>query len=106
VFVEPEAAEERDDDVAEGGGRHDEGEVGPGERGHIADEEADEKDDAGGDEGVEEGMPEERQVVEVDWANLGHATGEESVADRCSEHDGQQDEITLGGEGVLHLPPV
>ena len=58
VLVQPEAAEEGDDDVAEGGGGHDEGEVGPGERGHIAGEEADEQDDAGGDEGIEESVPE------------------------------------------------
>src|SRR5258708_3057891 len=54
VFVQPEATEEGDDDVAEGGGGHDEGEVGPGERGHIAGGEADEEDDSGEDVGVGE----------------------------------------------------
>src|SRR3984885_9467265 len=77
VLMKPEAAEECDDDVAKGGGGHDEGEIGPGERGHVTGEETDEEHDAGGDEGVEERVPEERQMVEVDGADLGHATGEE-----------------------------
>ena len=50
--MQPEAAEERDDDIAEGRSGHDEGEVGPGERGHIAGEEAYEEDDSGDDVGV------------------------------------------------------
>ncbi len=73
MLVEPEAAEKRHDDVSEGRGGHDEGEIGPGEGGHVAGEEAYEEKDSGGDEGVEEGMPEEVKVVEVNGPNLGHA---------------------------------
>jgi hypothetical protein len=96
MLVEPEAAEERDDDVTEGSGGHDEGEVGPGERGHVTGEESDEEHDAGGDEGVEERVPEERQMVEIDGADLGHASGEERVADRCGEHDSYEDGVLRG----------
>lgn len=102
VFVQPEAAEESDDDVSEGGGGHDEGEVGEGERGHVAGEEADEQDDANVDEGVEEGVPEEREVMEVDGADLLHAVGEEGVADGGGEHDAEEDGVLRGFEAVGH----
>ena len=88
VLVEPEAAEERDDDVAEGSGGHDEGEISPGERGHIAGEEADEQDDAGDDVRVGEGVEEEGEMVEIDGADLSHAAREKSVAYGSGEHDG------------------
>ena len=96
VFVQPEAAEQGDYDVSEGRCGHDEGEIGPGEGGHVAGEEAYEEKDSGGDEGVEEGMPEKVKVLEVDGANLGHSAGEEGVAYRCGEHDGDEDGV-LGG---------
>ncbi len=102
MLVEPEAAKEGNDDIPEGGGGHDEGQVGPGEGGHIAGEEADEEDDPGGDEGVEEGVPEEMEVVEVDGADLGHAAREKGIADRRCEHDGDKDGVLRGFEGVLH----
>ena len=72
----------------------------------LAGEETDEQNDAGGDEGIEEGLPEAVEVMEVNWADLRHAVGEKGIADRGCEHDGQQDEVTLRGEGVLHLLPV
>ena len=103
VFMKPEAAEKRDDDVAESSGRHHKCEVSPRERGHVAGEKTDEEDDAGGNEGVEEGTPETVEVMEVNRADLGHAVGKKGVADRGCEHDGEQNEITLGAEGVLHL---
>jgi hypothetical protein len=103
VLVKPEAAEEGDDDVAKGGGGHDEGEVCPGERGHVTGEETDEEHDAGDDVGVEESVEEETEVVEVHGADLSHAAGEQGVSDGGGEHDTEEDEVTLGGEGVLHL---
>ena len=102
VLVQPETAEEGDDDVAEGGGGHDEGEVGPGERGHVAGEEADEQEDAEVDEGIEEGVPEEAEVMEVDGADLGHAAGEQGVADRGGEHDADEDGVLGGAKPVSH----
>ena len=93
VLVEPKTAEECDDDVAKGGGRHDEGEIGPGERGHVTGEETDEEHDAGDDVGVEEGVEEKPEVIEVDGADLGHATGQEGVADRGGEHDAEEDDV-------------
>ena len=103
VLVKPEAAEQGDDDVAKGGGGHDEGEVGPGECGHVTGEETDKEHDAGDDVRVEESVEEETEVVEVDGADLSHAAGEQGVSDGGSEHDTEEDEVTLGGEGVLHL---
>jgi hypothetical protein len=103
VLVKPEAAEEGDDDVAKGGGGHDEGEIGPGERGHVTGEEADEQDDTGDDVGVEEGVEEQTEVVEVDGADLSHAAREQGVSDGGGEHDREEDEVTLRGESVLHL---
>ena len=103
VLVLPEVGEERDDDVAEGGGGEDEGEVGPGERGEIAGEEAEEEEDSGDDPGVAEGGEEEMEVGEGDGAHLGHAVGEEGVSYGGGEHDAEEDQVALGGEGVLHL---
>lgn len=104
--MQPEAAEERDDDVAEGGGGHDEGEVGPGERSHVAGEKEDEEDDSGIDEGVEERVPEEAEVIEVDGADLGHAAGEESVANGGSQHDADEDRVLRGFEAMSHAGQV
>ncbi len=103
LLMQPEFAEHGNDDVAEGGGGHHEGEVGPAERGGVAGEEADEQDNAGVDEGVEERLPEEAKVVHVYCADLGHAAGEEGVAYRCGEHDGDQDGVLGGLEDVFHF---
>src|SRR5438309_6925216 len=103
VFMKPEAAEKRDDDVAESSGRHHKCEVSPRKRSHVAGEETDEEDDAGGNERIEESMPEAIEMMEVDAADLSHTTGEKAIADRGCEHDCEQNEITLGAEGVLHL---
>ena len=64
--MEPEAGEEFDDDVAEGCGGKDKGEVGPGERGEVAGEEADEKSDAESDPGSEDCGEKFKRVGEVD----------------------------------------
>ena len=101
--MQPETAEERDDDVAEGGGGHDEGEVGPGERGHIAGEEADEQHDAGDYVWIGEGVEEQAEVVEVDGADLRHTAREERVTYRCGEHDGEKDGVLGELEAMLHL---
>src|ERR1700722_13363535 len=81
VLVEPEAAEERDDHVAEGSGGNDEGEIGPGGGRHVAGEEADEERDSGDDVGIAQGVEEKAQVVKVDGPDLRHATGEEGISD-------------------------
>jgi hypothetical protein len=51
-------------------------------------------------------VEEESKVVEVDRADLGHAAGEESVADRCGEHDGEEDGVLGGTEAVLHAERI
>ena len=45
--------DQREQHVAERSGRKNVGEVGPGERGHVAGKEAYEQDNAGDDEGVD-----------------------------------------------------
>ncbi len=102
VLVLPEVSEQSDDDVAEGGGGKDEGEVGPGERGEVAGEEAEQAKDAGYDPNIREGVQEQSQVRERDGAYLGHAVRKEGVADRGSEDDREQDQVAGWGEGVSH----
>jgi len=63
MLMQPESAEERDDDVAKGRCGHDEGEVRPGERCHIAGEKAYEEDDSRDDVRICESVEEEWQVV-------------------------------------------
>lgn len=94
--MQPEAAEQRDDDVTEGGGGHNEGEVGPTEGGGVAGEEADEENDSCVDEGVEESVPEEREVVQVHGTDLAHAAREKGIAYGCRQHDGDEDGILRG----------
>jgi hypothetical protein len=45
-------------------------------------------------------------MMEVNGADLGHAAGEERVADGGGEHDGEEDGVLGGAEGVLHLLSV
>ena len=40
--------------------------------------------------------------MEVDGADLRHAAGEKRVADRCGEHDGDEDGVLGGLEAVGH----
>jgi hypothetical protein len=103
MLMLPEVGEKRDDDVSEGGGREDKGEVGPGESSELAGEETEEQEDSGDDPRVFQGGEEEAETGEADGAYLRHAVGEEGVTDGGGEHDGQEDEIALGGEGVFHL---
>lgn len=97
MLTQPEMGEEGDNDVAEGGGGEDEGEVGPRERGEVAGEKAEEAEDAGDHPGVGEGVEQEAEVLEANGANLGHAVGEEGVSDAGGEHDGEEDEVAGWG---------
>ena len=96
MLVQPEMAEQRNDNITKGSRRHHEGEVGPRKCGHVAGEESDEEKDSGGDKWIEEGVPEETEMMKIDGANLGHATGEQRVANRCSEHNSDENGV-LGG---------
>src|SRR3981189_2047845 len=103
MLVQPEAAEQRDDDVSEGRGWHDEGEISPAEGCHVTGEEADEQDDAGDGVHVEESAEEQAEVVEIDRAYLRHAVRKQRVTHRCGEHDGDEDGVLGWLEGGLHL---
>jgi hypothetical protein len=41
-------------------------------------------------------------VMEVDGADLGHAAGEQGVADRGGEHDADEDGVLGGAKPVSH----
>ncbi len=101
VLMQPKAAEQRHDDVAEGRGGHQVGEVGPAERGEVAGEERNEQQDAADDPEVLHGDKEQAEVVKVDLPDLGHAMGEEGVADGGRQHDGGEDGVLRGFEAVL-----
>ena len=100
--MQHEVAEEGDEDVAEGGGGHDEGEVCPGEGSHVAGEEPYEEEDADDDVGIGEGVEEKGEVVDVGWADLGHAFAEQGVAEGGGEDYCEEDGVLAGGEAVDH----
>ena len=92
-FVQPEARQQRDDHVAEGRGGQDKGEIGPGERGQVAGEEADQQRDPGGDPGSKD-----RGDQRAGWASViagmrGHAAREATVAERGANGDQAQDQV-------------
>ena len=87
MLMQPEPAEQRNDDVAERRCRHHEGEVGPAERGHVACEESNEKQNAKIDEWIEERMPQQAQVMQVYSAYLPHAAREKGIAEWRGERN-------------------
>jgi hypothetical protein len=42
-------------------------------------------------------------MMDRNGADLRHAVREQGVADGCGEHDGEEDEVLGGLEGVLHF---
>ena len=94
-------AEQGNDDVAEGGGGQNEGEVGPGERGEVAGEETDEQRDAEGDPWRENGGDEGGGMRERDGRQLRHATGEAGIAERSAERHQSQNQVLPRQELVL-----
>ena len=46
---------------------------------------------------------EEGQVMEIDGANLGHAAGEQSVAEGSGKHNGNQRGVLPGRQAMSHL---
>ena len=102
MLVQEEAADEGDDDVAEGGGRHDEGEVGPGEGGHVAGEEAYEEHDPRDDVWVCQSTHQQGEVMEVCGADLGHTAREQCVPEGCGEDYGEENGVLAGGEAMGH----
>ena len=100
--MQPETAEQRDHNVAERSRGHDEGQIRPRERGHVAGEENNQQNDADVYVQVEERVEEQREVMEIDSTDLFHAAGEERVSERGGDHDGEQDAVLLRAEVVLH----
>ena len=96
VFMKPNGGDKDHDDVAECGGGKDKGEVGPGERGEVAGEEAYEQRDADGDPGSEDGGDESAGMGQGDGWQEGHAALEAGVAEGRAEHDGEQDRVLAG----------
>src|SRR5579875_3916371 len=106
MLVQPESAEQRDDDVSEGRGWHYKGEIGPAQRRHVACEKADQQHNAGENVWIGERMKEQTEMVQVNWAHLAHAVREQHVSNRSCEHDGGEDGVLGGLELVLHEEKV
>lgn len=102
VFMKPEATEQSNDDIAKSSRWHDEGEIGPRERRHVAGKEANQEDDSRDNKRIEKSFPKQAEVVKVDLADLRHAAGEKGVSYGCSEHDGEEDGILRRLKRVLH----
>ena len=47
-------------------------------------------------------MKQQPEMMQVDRADLRHAARQQRISDRRGEHDGEQNEIPLRCEGVLH----
>ena len=73
-------------------------EVGPGESGKIAGEEADEQENAETDPRIEQGGVEGRKVGQRDRAKRVHAAGERDVSAGGADDDDQEDEIFARGQ--------
>ncbi len=106
MLVQPETAEQGDEDIAKGSRWHDEGEVGPGEGGHVRGEEAHEQDDASNDVQIEECVIQQGQVMDVDWADLRHSAREQRVTEGRGDDYGEQDGVLLEGEAMFHVDRV
>ncbi len=91
--MQPETAEQRDDDVSEGRGGQDVGKICPTKRREIAGEEADEHHDACGDPRMKYGGDEGEWVIEGDGGHLTHAACEATVAERSADGDQCKDDI-------------
>src|SRR5579864_3240080 len=104
-FMQENTRQESCDDVAEGRGRQDEGEICPGERGEVRIEKSGEKKNAENDPGINEGIEDVGPVVEVDFAEVFHAAFEQHVARAVAAGDGQIDEDFLElHSDVRHQP--
>ena len=93
--MQPESAEQCDDNVPKCRGWHNECQVGPAEGGHVAGKESDEQQDSDVDVGIEQRMPQQAQVVHVYGADISHAPRQQGIAKRSGQRYGEQDEVTL-----------
>ena len=83
------------------GGRQYEREIGPGERGEIAGEEADQQGDAGGDPRRKDGCDERCRMSQSDRRQLRHAARQAGVSERCADGDESQDQVLPRRECVV-----
>src|ERR1019366_10099392 len=97
VLVQEKLREQHHQDVAKrGGGKH-VGQIGPGEGGEIACEEADEEENAEADPRVEQRSVQSWKIRQRDGAERAHSTGEGDVAAGGADDDNQEDEIFADG---------
>jgi len=100
--MKPNGGDKDHDNVAECGGGKDKGEVGPGERGKVAGEEAYEQRYADGDPWSEDGGDESAGMGQGDGWQEGHAALEAGITEGRAEHNCEEDEVLAGFEAVAH----
>ncbi len=88
VLMQPEAGEQRHDDIADGRGGEDVGEIGKGKRRHVAGHEAEQAKDSDDDPGIGEGGKNVRDVVNVNGSDILHAARQERISAGTEDHDG------------------
>ena len=88
VLMQPEDGKQDQDDIANGGSGHHVGEIGKGERNHVARHEGEEENDSEYDKRIGHGGENFSDVLNVDGVGVLHAAREEGVADRTEEDDG------------------
>src|SRR5260370_42450235 len=103
MLLLPEAREKRNYDISERRRRENEGEIRPAQSAQVTGKEAKQAQDSSDHPGVPERDKQQAAIVQGYGANLPHAMRQQRVSYRCRQHDEQQDEITLRGEGMFHV---
>ena len=98
VLMQPKDGEQCHDDVADGGRRHNVGEVGKGESGHVAGHEGKKTNDSDEDERIGKSGEDVDNMVNVYGADMLHSACEEGISKGTEERDGKNNEILAKGQ--------
>jgi len=93
VLVQPEMAEQRHEDITDGGGGDYVREIGKRERCHVAGHEGEEAENSQEHPGIGESGEDVGEMVNVDGADVLHAAREEGVSGGSEDYDGEQHEV-------------
>ena len=104
VLMQPEVAEQGHEHVSDGSGRKDVGEIGEGERGHVAGHEAEQGEDSEDDPGIGQGGENMREMMHVDGADIFHAARQKGVPDGAEDDDRKQDEVFAKRQSAIPEP--
>lgn len=102
VLMLPEASQQSDHDISKRRGGENKGKISPTECREVAGEEAQQEKNAADDPGIAQSSNEKSKMLQRDGANLAHAMRKQRIAHGGGEHDAEQDQVTLGSEGVFH----